>query len=71
MYDRMQTLSTQNMDTIHGAALQILETTGVAFNHKESLDIFKSAGFNVDGSVVRFSQKQVQKIGRASCRERV
>ena len=60
MYDRMQTLSPQNMETIHGAALQILETTGVAFNHKESLDIFKSAGFNVDGSVVRFSQKQVQ-----------
>ncbi len=61
MYDRMQTLSKEEMEKIHDAAMALLKTTGVAFNDQEALDMFKDSGFTVDGSTVFFEEAQVQK----------
>jgi trimethylamine--corrinoid protein Co-methyltransferase len=61
MYDRMQELSTQNMEKIHAAAMDILKTTGVAFNDQEALEIFKKNGHRVEGSVVFFEESDIQK----------
>ncbi len=61
MYDRMQELSRAQMEKIHDAAMDLLKTTGVAFNDEEGLEIFKSNGFRVDGSTVFFEEAQIQK----------
>ena len=61
MYDRMQNLSQTQMEKIHDAAMDLLKTTGVAFNDQEALDIFKDNGFTVEGSTVFFQESQIQK----------
>jgi trimethylamine--corrinoid protein Co-methyltransferase len=61
MYDRMQELSRQDMEKIHDAAMDLLKTTGVAFNDEEGLQIFKDNGFKVDGNKVFFQESDVQK----------
>lgn len=60
MYDRMQTLTTDELNTIHNASMGILSNTGVAFNEPDAIALFASRGFSVDGKVVRFSEEQVQ-----------
>ena len=57
----MQELSKAQMEKIHDAAMDLLKTTGVAFNDEEGLEIFKSKGFRVDGSTVFFEEAQIQK----------
>ncbi len=61
MYDRMQELSTQNMEKIHGASMDLLKTTGVSFNDQEALEIFKANGHRVEGSIVFFEESDIQK----------
>lgn len=61
MYDRMQELSRQDMERIHDASMDLLKTTGVAFNDKEALEIFKDNGFKVEGTTVFFEESAVQK----------
>ncbi len=61
MYDRMQELDRQNMEKIHDAAMDLLKTTGVAFNEKEALEIFKANGLKVDGTTVFFEESDIEK----------
>ena len=61
MYDRMQTLTTEDMDKIHAAAMDLLGSTGIAFNEEEALSIFKENGFKVEGKTVFFTEAQVMK----------
>jgi len=61
MVDRMQELSTQNMEKIHDASMDLLKDTGVSFNDKEALDIFKANGHKVEGSIVFFEESDIQK----------
>jgi len=61
MYDRMQELTTQQMEKIHDASMDLLKNTGVAFNDEEGLEIFRSNGFKVEGSIVFFEEAQVKK----------
>jgi trimethylamine--corrinoid protein Co-methyltransferase len=61
MYDRMQELSTQNMEKIHAAAMDLLKTTGVSFNEEEALEIFKANGHRVEGTVVFFEESDIKK----------
>ena len=61
MYDRMQELDKQNMEKIHDAAMDLLKTTGVAFNEKEALEIFKANGFKVEGTTVFFEESDIEK----------
>ena len=41
MYDRMPTLTQEQMTKIHDASMNILCDVGVAFNEEESLDILR------------------------------
>ena len=61
MYDRMHTLTPEELSKIHDASMDLLLNTGVAFNDNEALDIFKKNGFKVDGQTVFFMEKNVQK----------
>lgn len=61
MYDRMQTLTTEQMTRIHDAAMTLLSDVGVAFNEPEALEIFAANGFKVDGKTVFMTEAQVQK----------
>ncbi len=60
MYDRMPTLTQEQMTKIHDASMNILCDVGVAFNEEESLDIFKKNGCKVDGKTVFFSENEVR-----------
>ena len=61
MYDRMQTLSQEQMSKIHDASMEILRDTGVAFNENEALEIFRKSGFKVEDKKVYFEESQVAK----------
>ena len=61
MYDRMQELTTAEMQKLHDASMDLLGTTGVGFNDEEALTIFKDAGFRVDGNIVFFKESDVKK----------
>ena len=61
MVDRMQELSTQNMEKIHDAAMDLLKNTGVSFNEEEALKIFKTNGHRVEGTTVFFEKSDIQK----------
>jgi trimethylamine--corrinoid protein Co-methyltransferase len=58
--DRMQTLTQSDMTRIHDASMNILGRVGVAFNHKEALDIFKAKGFKVEGKTVFMTENDIQ-----------
>jgi trimethylamine--corrinoid protein Co-methyltransferase len=61
MYDRMQTLTQEQMTKFHDAAMAVLGKTGVVFHDAEALQIFQKYGFKVDGKRVFFSEKEVVK----------
>ena len=61
MYDRMQTLTNEQMTKIHESSMDLLKTTGVAFNEPEAIEIFKKNGFRVDGKTVFFEEKDIAK----------
>jgi len=54
-------LTKDQMDEIHYAGLEILERTGVQVYHEESLDLLKSAGAIVEGTLVRIPEFLVKK----------
>jgi trimethylamine--corrinoid protein Co-methyltransferase len=56
----MQTLTQEEMTRIHDAAMDLLGSTGIAFNEDEALEIFKKNGFKVDGKTVFFTEAQVK-----------
>jgi len=61
MYDRMQTLTKEELTKIHDTSMQILGDTGVAFNDNEALEIFRQHDFKVDGKKVFFTENQIRK----------
>ncbi|MCD4676622.1 MAG: trimethylamine methyltransferase family protein [Desulfobacula sp.] len=60
MYNRMQELSIQDLQKIHDITVDILKNTGVSFNDKETLGIFKANGHRVDGAIVFFEESNIQ-----------
>ncbi|RKX75537.1 MAG: trimethylamine methyltransferase [Spirochaetes bacterium] len=61
MYDRMYTLSKKDLNLIHNGSMRILKQTGVFFADSEVVELFKKHGFKVDGRIVHFDEKEVQK----------
>ena len=49
-------LSGEDVETIHGQAMTILEEIGIDFLHEKARDTFRSAGMAVDGDRVRFDR---------------
>jgi trimethylamine--corrinoid protein Co-methyltransferase len=52
VFERNQALTPSNISQIHDAAMDILGRVGVAVDHDEALDTFKSRGFKVEGKTV-------------------
>ena len=50
---RMSVLSTEQMEQIHQATLELLERTGVQMSHPGGLELLHGAGAHVDGNRVR------------------
>ncbi len=61
MYDRMQTFTQEELTKLHDASMDLLKNTGIAFNEKEALEIFKKNGFKVEGKTVFMTEKDVRK----------
>ncbi|MFV0438444.1 MAG: trimethylamine methyltransferase family protein [Desulfopila sp.] len=59
MYDRMHTLAREDLEQIHGASLEILKNTGIAFFEPRALSLFKDNGFRVENNTVFFSEQQI------------
>ena len=60
MYDRMQTFSPDQLQKIHGASMDILSNTGMAFNDEAALSLFRDRGFKVEDGTVFFTEEQIQ-----------
>jgi trimethylamine--corrinoid protein Co-methyltransferase len=54
-------LDREALDTIHAYSLELLRDTGIRFPSKKALALFKKQGFKVDGAMVRFEEKHIQK----------
>ena len=51
--------SESDVKRLHEASLHILEKVGLAFHHQKALDLFKKAGAEVDGEIVRIKPSLV------------
>ena len=49
---RMKIVGESDLPRIHQASIELLETTGVEFEHEKALEIFKAHGARVDGKKV-------------------
>jgi len=54
-------LNQVSLDTIHTNSLEVLQDIGIRFPSEKALALFKAHGFRVDGSMVRFEEKHIQK----------
>ena len=50
-----------SLDTIHAYSLELLRDSGIRFPSEKALALFKKHGFRVDGSMVSFEEKDIQK----------
>ena len=61
---RLSVLSHAQIEQIHQATLEVLERTGVQFNHPRALELLDGAGARVDGNRVRFPSWMVEEAIR-------
>jgi trimethylamine--corrinoid protein Co-methyltransferase len=54
-------LDREALDTIHAYSLELLHDTGIRFPSEKALALFKKQGFKVDGAMVHFEEKDIQK----------
>jgi len=65
----MRVLDQEQIEQIHLATLEVLERTGVQFNHEPALKLLDGAGARVDGKRVRIPASMVEDaIRNAPCR---
>ena len=58
---QLDVLSSEQMQTIHEKACEILSKKGVVFESDETIEIFKSHGFKVDGHTVFFDAREIER----------
>ena len=58
---QLDVLSSEQMQTIHEKACEILSKKGVVFESDETIEIFKNHGFKVDGHTVFFDALEVER----------
>jgi len=56
MMDRFQTLTGEELTLIHDASMDILKNTGICFNSKAAVQLFKKHVFPTDGDRVYFTE---------------
>ncbi len=54
-------LSDEELNKIHNATLDILETEVIAFLSEKAINIFKEHGFRIEGNTVYFTDEQIKK----------
>jgi trimethylamine---corrinoid protein Co-methyltransferase len=59
-YDRLQSLSKDELNQLHVATIDILKTTGMCFESEKAHEIFRRHGFKTEGKLVYFTEKQIQ-----------
>ncbi|UMZ73832.1 trimethylamine methyltransferase family protein [Natranaerofaba carboxydovora] len=52
-------LSKEDVKQIHSASMEILENTGIEFLYEPAIEVFKKAGYKVDGNRVYITEGQV------------
>ncbi len=50
---KVKVIDERQIEQIHMATLEVLETTGVLFHHPKALEVLDGAGARVDGDRVR------------------
>ena len=60
-YDRLQTLTKEQISLIHEKSVEILEKKGFWFASEKARKIFKKHGFKVDGEIVFITGKDIEK----------
>lgn len=63
-------LTQRSIEMIHEATLRILENTGVRFDHKGALDVFRKAGLRIEGETVFIDSKTLENC-LASCPRKI
>ncbi|MBS7657766.1 MAG: trimethylamine methyltransferase family protein [Candidatus Bathyarchaeia archaeon] len=56
----LEILSKAQLEQLHNTSIEILEKIGVSFYHKSALKIFKDAGANVNGTLVKIPEYLVK-----------
>jgi trimethylamine--corrinoid protein Co-methyltransferase len=54
-------LDKASLDTIHAYSLELLHDTGIRFPSEKALALFKKHGFKMNGSMVYFEEKDIQR----------
>lgn len=54
-----ESLSADDVERIHETSMRVMEKVGVRFPHDEALAVFETHGFETDGDLVFFEEKQV------------
>jgi trimethylamine---corrinoid protein Co-methyltransferase len=57
---RVMVLGKTDLDAIHSATLQVLQTVGVEIEHPEMLSLLKASGAEVEGSLVLFPENLIE-----------
>jgi trimethylamine--corrinoid protein Co-methyltransferase len=60
MYDRMQTLTSSELEAIHKASMRILQKIGVAFPDEKARNIFKKHNIKIEGQTVFLEEETVR-----------
>jgi trimethylamine--corrinoid protein Co-methyltransferase len=61
LHQRLEVLSSGDLDQIHSASLRILEKAGVRFDSLEALSLLRQAGAGIEGSQARLPASLVEK----------
>ena len=54
-------LNKASLDRIHAHSIDLLKTTGIRFPSEKALNLLKQHGFKVDGTMVYFGEKDIQR----------
>jgi trimethylamine--corrinoid protein Co-methyltransferase len=61
VHQRLEILSSSDLDEIHAATLRILEKAGVCFDSREALSLLQKTGAEIEGTQVRLPARMVEK----------
>ena len=68
MFERLQVLTREEKNYLHGAAMSILQRTGVVFHSEAALAVFREHGVRVEGRRVHPTERQIMDAAGAAPR---
>ena len=58
---KLRVFDRNDLQRIHDATVNLLENTGIQFQHEEALEIFKRHGAKVEGQTVFIPERMLEK----------